>query len=141
MEERVRCARGPMWLHLSTLLLPLLVQGGAPAGTRLHDSKLSQITQLHVAEGLPGADHRRVWGRGGQEWTGSQRHSSRDDSIKRTEVDRTVAFNRSTLTRRVDGTGQEVRTQELRTQTHLRDPPSPGRRYPTCQGDENGHRK
>lgn len=39
-----------------TLLLPLLVQGGAPAGTHLHDSKLSQFTQLQVAEGLPAAE-------------------------------------------------------------------------------------
>lgn len=78
MEERIRCAPDSMWLHLTTLLLLLLVQGGASAGTRLHDSKLSQITQLQVAEGLPGAES------GGHEWTGSQRHA--DEARRQTTV-------------------------------------------------------
>lgn len=76
----------PMRLHLTTMLLALLVQGDAPAGTRLHDSKLSQITQLQVTEGLPGADHRRVWGTGGHEGTGSQRHA--DEARRQTTVSR-----------------------------------------------------
>lgn len=48
---------------------------------RLHDAKLSQVAQLHVPEGLPGADDRGVCRRGtaGQHtppFNSRQRHRS-----------------------------------------------------------------